>query len=127
MKTIETRKCSKCGKVHPLTAEFFTRNRTNVDGTKQYYRPECKSCTSAAATGKNRAYKLAGSPSKPPEGTPCELCGRTTQTLVFDHCHDSLKHRGWICSSCNKGIGLLGDSVEALERVVLYLKQGNCS
>jgi hypothetical protein len=123
VKTAETRKCSKCGTVHPLTSQYFSRNGTNADGTVQYWRPDCKPCNNAIKAGQNSAYKNCGSPAKPKKGTPCELCGRTNQQLLFDHCHDSLKHRGWICNSCNKGIGLLGDNVEALERVVLYLKR----
>jgi hypothetical protein len=120
---LTTRKCSKCAEVLPLTAQFFQPNGWNRDNTIQYFRPECNCCRNAVTNGRNKAYKLAGSPVKPELGTPCELCGRTNQQLLFDHCHTTLKHRGWLCNSCNKGIGLLGDTVESLEKVVLYLKE----
>ena len=42
---METRKCSKCGVVHPLTEEFFGRNQSTNTGGDKYFRPECKVCT----------------------------------------------------------------------------------
>ena len=51
----------------------------------------------------------------------CEICGKT-EDLCYDHCHDSLQFRGVLCNACNKGIGILGDNAEALEKAVAYLK-----
>ena len=124
---LQNRKCSKCAEIYPLTAQYFQPNGWNETRTLQYFRPECKDCRSQDTRGRNQAKKLAGNPKSPVLGSPCELCGRTNQQLLFDHCHSTLKHRGWLCNSCNKGIGLLGDTTKALERVVLYLKQGECS
>jgi hypothetical protein len=115
------RTCSKCGETYPLTVEYFQRNSTNRDNTLQYYRPECKSCNSQITRQRREARKLVGNPPTPKLGTPCQLCGRQDQELKFDHCHQTLRHRGWICNSCNKGLGLLGDTLESLERVVRYL------
>jgi hypothetical protein len=107
----ETRKCSKCGAVHPLTEEFFGRNQSTNTGGDKYFRPECKKCTREAGKGKNEAYKLAGKPKRPELGTPCDRCGRTDKKLVFDHCHETLVHRGWLCDNCNRSIGMLGDDI----------------
>jgi len=52
----------------------------------------------------------------------CELCG-TEESLCYDHCHDSMKFRGVLCSRCNSGIGFLGDTLEDLERAVKYLRK----
>ena len=43
-------------------------------------------------------------------------------TLCVDHCHDTGKVRGLLCHTCNRSIGLLNDSVETLEKAILYLK-----
>lgn len=125
--SFQERNCSKCGETYPLTSKFFQKNGTNRDGTIQYYRPECRKCMNSVTKDRTEAYKLAGSPTKPELGTPCRLCGRKDQQLVFDHCHETLKHRGWLCNSCNKGIGLLGDTVEKLKKVVLYLEETSCA
>ena len=122
---METRKCSKCGEILPLTEEYFGRNQSTNTGGDKYFRPECKKCTKEAGQGKNKAYKLAGKPKRPPLGTPCYNCGRTDRKLVFDHDHETLEFRGWICDNCNRSIGMLGDTIESLERAIRYLKEGN--
>ena len=109
--TNETRICSKCGAEHPLTEEFFAKNQSTNTGGDKYFRPECKKCTKEAGQGKNSAYKLAGKPKRPELGTPCDRCGRTDKKLVFDHCHETLVHRGWLCDNCNRSIGMLGDDI----------------
>lgn len=50
----------------------------------------------------------------------CELCG-VTKNLVPDHCHKTVRMRGWICSKCNTGLGLLGDDYDGICRAVAYL------
>ena len=45
----------------------------------------------------------------------------TQNYLVVDHCHKTGKIRGLLCSSCNSGLGLLGDNAESLWVAYLYL------
>lgn len=56
----------------------------------------------------------------------CGICGKRETTkdgyLHVDHCHRTGKVRGLLCGMCNIGIGLLGESVETLERAIRYLK-----
>jgi hypothetical protein len=60
---------------------------------------------------------------RPPEGSPCELCGRTDRLLTWNHDHTTGHHRGWLCQGCNTGLGGLGDTVEDLERALAYLRR----
>lgn len=61
------------------------------------------------------------------QGGLCRLCGKS---ITFggaggahtDHCHTTGKVRGILCGKCNTALGTLGDTVEALERAVRYLK-----
>jgi hypothetical protein len=39
----------------------------------------------------------------------------------LDHCHVTGNIRGVLCAGCNKALGLLGDSVERLKSLTLYL------
>lgn len=65
--------------------------------------------------------------------TNCNLCGRYVgaripgkrHKLHVDHCHVTGKVRGFICNKCNTGLGKLGDTAEALERALRYLRAGN--
>lgn len=64
----------------------------------------------------------------------CEICGlhissarphpRTGEPfLVCDHDHDSGAVRGVLCSGCNTALGMSGDSVERLSKMVRYLER----
>lgn len=57
----------------------------------------------------------------------CAVCGRTPELnrkkLAIDHCHKTGEIRGLLCSSCNIGIGNLGDDLDGLMRAVAYLKK----
>ena len=45
---------------------------------------------------------------------------RETKPCV-DHCHKTKVFRGLLCHSCNRGIGLLKESVATMQRLVAYL------
>ena len=56
----------------------------------------------------------------------CALCGKNLNELSkinVDHDHDTGKIRGILCSSCNMGLGLLGDNLEALKKATDYLSR----
>lgn len=55
--------------------------------------------------------------------TKCECCARvvTHRRLHRDHNHTTGKFRGWLCSQCNVGLGMLGDTRRGLLRALRYL------
>ena len=48
--------------------------------------------------------------------------GRTKQ-LSVDHCHDTGKIRGILCTKCNWVIGFINEDTEALRRAIEYLEK----
>ena len=57
----------------------------------------------------------------------CALCcksfvGKPRTSIHVDHIHGTKYIRGILCSSCNTGLGKLGDTVEALTKALNYLK-----
>jgi Recombination endonuclease VII len=58
----------------------------------------------------------------------CAICGstdpgqRTKRFLCVDHNHKTGKVRGLLCHRCNRGLGLLGDSIKVLTKASKYLK-----
>ena len=71
------------------------------------------------------------SPSRPrPE--LCEACGQpetskhaqtgTLFMLALDHCHKTMKFRGWICFRCNTIAGKAQDDPEILGKIARYLR-----
>lgn len=61
------------------------------------------------------------------QGGVCAVCGRTPELnrkkLAIDHCHKTGEIRCLLCSSCNIGIGNLGDDLDGLMRAVAYLEK----
>lgn len=62
----------------------------------------------------------------------CALCRKPerwrgkarTAFLTVDHCHQTGRVRGLLCRTCNRGLGLLGDTVDALGCAFQYLRAG---
>ena len=60
------------------------------------------------------------------QGDRCGICesndkGTNRGHWCVDHCHTSGKVRGLLCSACNKALGQLGDTKEALQKALKYL------
>ena len=54
----------------------------------------------------------------------CAICGtKPGHRLYVDHCHDSGRVRGLLCSPCNFGLGHFKDDPERLNRAMVYLVQ----
>lgn len=51
----------------------------------------------------------------------CPICLRDGIELHCDHDHSNGAIRGWLCRRCNPALGLLNDSVEAMQRAIDYL------
>jgi hypothetical protein len=125
----EIKRCTVCKEEKPLSS--YNGNTSGTDAfDKTGYRlrrPECNECTKEAGKGKAEAKKLAksmGIPYEAPEGTKCRICEKEATKgngLVFDHCHEKNIFRGYLCNSCNRSMGVLGDNVEGLLKALNYL------
>jgi hypothetical protein len=60
----------------------------------------------------------------PPADNKCSICHREAP-VALDHDHETGRFRGYLCRECNMGLGKLGDTVEAIRRVLQYLEQAN--
>jgi hypothetical protein len=106
--------CVKCKQVLPESKYRFRPERAN------YRVKECKDCSKLISAETHRIRMIA-----PPMPDACECCGKTTTALKLDHCHEHLTFRGWLCQSCNWGIGNLGDNLEGVMRALKYLERTN--
>lgn len=56
----------------------------------------------------------------------CALCSKhsteLSRPLCVDHDHETGKVRGLLCSTCNSGLGKLGDNEEGLLKALEYLR-----
>lgn len=65
------------------------------------------------------------------QGKSCACCGITENyttgssregwNFAVDHCHKTGNVRGLLCNQCNRAIGMLGDTVEGLQKAIDYL------
>jgi hypothetical protein len=55
----------------------------------------------------------------------CKKIPKNKKGLFLDHCHNSKKIRGLLCSNCNSGLGMFLDDVKLLRKAVKYLKKNN--
>jgi hypothetical protein len=53
----------------------------------------------------------------------CAICGAEDRELVVDHCHVTGRVRGRLCQNCNRGLGLLGDTLANINRAKEYLSR----
>ena len=108
--------CTYCKREKAI--EEFYKHKRNTDG----YDTRCKVCF-RKRTGQVRDIKK----SAPPKPLSCECCGSSEdgKKIKFVCDHDPILHtfRGWLCQSCNLGIGMLGDNQAGLAKATKYLNK----
>ena len=64
------------------------------------------------------------------QGGVCAICSKLETavihgkqvSLAVDHCHDTGKVRALLCTSCNRGIGMLKHDRDLLQKAIAYLE-----
>ena len=123
------KKCNKCELDKP-DEDFYLMKRRG----KEYLYHICKPCN----RDKNKELKEYGRDWElkkkygisleeyrkecEKRGNICDICSVITDTMHVDHNHITGKVRGFLCGSCNRGIGLLKDSPEILDKASHYLR-----
>ena len=124
---VRDKQCTICEEVLPETEEYFYPVSVyhSKDGTSNtHFHNKCKSCANKGrmiqqSLQKFHGHKAYGS---------CDCCGVDSkdvkgEKLHLDHCHRTGTYRGHLCGSCNRGMGMLGDNSEGVQRAVDYLKK----
>ena len=115
--------CNICHRL--LDTTLFARNQNNI--RRPVRRPSCQECRRTlegkSPTPKERQQWLKTKPYLEP--FECPICGKRTIVgltcnVDLDHNHRTGQIRGWICDSCNTGIGRFKDDIELMERAKKY-------
>ena len=53
----------------------------------------------------------------------CQICNVELTKKCIDHCHSTNKVRGVLCNNCNTALGLVGDNISVLEKMIKYLQK----
>ena len=111
--------CSVCFIEKDNTEFSFYNQRKTKNGLRLRTNTNCKSCQKKI----RKKNVLNKKNFKPPEfGSPCDCCGKpVNRNWQLDHCHETGQFRGWLCKTCNTGLGLLGDNIESIRKALDYL------
>ena len=140
---MELKECKSCRELKPLDSFGNPPSRRHTNG-----HPYCKPCMNSYArkwrannkvkaqekdrrTNFKRRYGITVedyTQMLEQQGGACAVCGTDTlgtRTKHFsvDHCHDTSKVRGLLCDKCNRGLGMLGDTLEAVLKAADYLRR----
>lgn len=140
----KTKVCTKCNQ-RKLISDFYIQSRR----TPQLHRSQCKECTRSelviwrknnptkvAKHRKKDAWTLAKKCSRrgiaeqklramyEDQKGKCPICttGIELMSSALDHNHETGEFRGLLCSTCNRGLGMLRDSITNLRRAIKYLQ-----
>jgi hypothetical protein len=102
--------CIYCGK--RKNAKSFARHIGHKDNLDS----RCRKCVKQHTKIRNKLRKKA--PQKP-DGCECCFCSPDKWHLDHDHVYHTF--RGWLCETCNIGIGKLGDNLEGIVAALKYL------
>ena len=115
--------CIVC--VEPVDHDWYSHRRCrkcNTAFAKIYYQPERQRNNAAR-------QKFGVDLPKMLEETPnCGIChvsltsgDKKPTRFAIDHCHTTGVIRGLLCNKCNRGIGLLKDSIPILQSAIQWL------
>lgn len=109
--------CIECLESKPLS-QYHTYAYTTMSGVFR----RCKPCYRVHA---NILSNLKQQHPYPRGNPVCDCCGVHDELgkLHLDHDHKTNKFRGYLCRSCNTGVGSLGDNIEGLQRALTYLRK----
>ncbi len=119
--------CSKCNQSLP-DSSFHKRIYSSGSVGLQ---PKCKKC---ATENRRQYYKphefmrrkfnlTEQQYAKLMENENCQICNTQLTKKCIDHCHSTNKIRGVLCNNCNTALGLVGDNISTLQKMIEYLNQ----
>jgi len=119
--------CNICFVLKP--EEEFDINQTDAHGRKTR-RPSCQTCRLDIDGQKmSSRERKAAQAAKPPKGSlwKCPICHKmgivgVNVRVVIDHDHYTGHKRGYLCDSCNTGLGRFKNGEDFLRNAIAYLK-----
>lgn len=106
-----------------LAKRYREKNRESIRKRNNRYRRENLEKVRAAERRRRAAsYGLTLSEYDTILAAPCGICGNPERPVHLDHDHSTGAVRGGLCGPCNRALGILGDDLDGIARVVAYLE-----
>ena len=138
---LETRTCRVCGEDKNLIGEYYLSRKDPTLASSYSY--ECKECCIKRTVNYNHRHRPKRKDQalqrhygiglddynklfEEQKGT-CAICGTDTpggkwKNFHVDHCHDTKKVRGLLCTNCNTTLGLCKENIHTLKSMIQYLE-----
>ena len=109
--------------------EYYKLNAEKLKQSSKQYRIDNKEAVKICRAKTSKKYRIQKEYDISIEeynkcmstSSTCSICN-STNNLVYDHNHTTMKFRGVLCSRCNVAIGILGDSEELLVKALQYIR-----
>lgn len=119
--------CNICFVLKP--EDEFQINQTDAYGRKTR-RPSCRICRlDIDGQRMSSRERKAAEAARPPKGSlwKCPICRKmgivgVNVRVVIDHDHYAGRKRGYLCDSCNTGLGRFKNGEDFLRSAIAYLK-----
>ena len=131
-----TKYCKSCDTTKPID-DFYLRNKTSM-----VRHSTCKECDKKRVKENHdpvvyrnaelqRRYGITQQDYEvmiAEQNNQCAICNATepggrhnSGYFVVDHCHTTGKVRKLLCHNCNTALGLVGDNISTLQKMIEYL------
>ena len=120
--------CTRC--LQELPNDQF--HKRTMQGGKEGLQPKCKPCQTELRRSYYKPHEYMRRKFNLSEeqytelmmAEVCQVCGQDFgKKKCIDHCHSKEKIRGILCHKCNTALGLVGDNVQTLSKLIRYLEQ----
>jgi hypothetical protein len=118
-------KCNSCGKLERVKNQRICAS-CQADKDRERKSPEDAKIRERVTRIKTKYRARPAFASALAVFRHCEACGKKASRageIHVDHCHDTGKIRGVLCFNCNAALGHIGDSIDRLEMLILYMKE----
>jgi hypothetical protein len=119
--------CAKCGEQHTRNAKHLKQGQETQDCS--YYKPPNWSGLERDDNMMRKKYGISTAEFAALlefQGNCCAICAKPIEALRrrinIDHDHTTNQVRGILCTSCNTGLGHLGDDMAGLQKAMAYLQ-----
>jgi hypothetical protein len=130
------KKCKMCTNMNDGVSVYHNDSDFGRANARGYAATNCKISSAIIRKQLNELRKIHGK--RPPLGYVCYICGRKedeiplfgkqTHCFCLDHTHQfPFEFRGWLCHTCNKGIGFFNDDPYLFIRAAVYATQKGIS
>lgn len=119
--------CKPCSKAR--NAENWKKNKSKIDKKNREWQQANKEKLYQYSRKQNLRRKYGITPEQYEkmlisQGNSCSICKIHESeygTFAVDHCHETNKVRGLLCSACNTALGLLKESITIVDNLKKYL------